>query len=84
MLATETLAKQTAKVQKRKSVMMRAVEEFKAAQQEASEGRGRNSILMVLSKRLWKRQHTLLVNEGIRICSSVFTICRSVAYGRHC
>ncbi len=47
MLATETLARETAKVQKRKSVMVRAVEEFKAAAQETSESRGKAGTAVV-------------------------------------
>ncbi|KAK9821477.1 hypothetical protein WJX74_000684 [Apatococcus lobatus] len=39
MEATETLARDTAKVQRRKSIMVKAVEEFKNAQLDASEGR---------------------------------------------
>ena len=39
MEATETLARDTAKVKRRKSIMVKAVEEFKIAQLEASDGR---------------------------------------------
>ena len=47
MEATDTLAKDTAKVQRRKSIMVKAVEEFKNAQLETSEGRrGFNAVVI--------------------------------------
>lgn len=47
MEASETLARDTAKVQRRKSIVVKAVEEFKNAQLDASEGRrGFNAVVI--------------------------------------
>ncbi len=39
MVATETLARETAKVQRRKSIALKAVEEFRMAQLEGGDAR---------------------------------------------